>query len=360
MAEPTGLAAARGALVLDDLIALNDEIAALVRTGVPLERGLREAGGDFRGGLSRAMTALAGRMTQGASLPEAIAAERERLPRIYRAVVEAGLRAGRLAAALEGLTAFVRAYLDSRRAIGLALAYPLLVVMLAYGLLVLFVVQVVPRFLTTFASIRIPVPETLRWLGYLSATVVYWGTLVPALLVGGIALWAWTGTSAGFRPGRGSALLRMFPWMRGLLRQYEAANFADLLSLLIEHSVPYPEALVLASEATGDRAVIRLGRTLAEAAERGDPPVAPEDAKRALPPLLLWLLATGRSQATLAGSLRSLAAIYRKQAEYQAEKIRVFLPIVLFLSIGLSVTLLFGLSLFLPFTTLLKDLATPG
>jgi general secretion pathway protein F len=360
MSDRAGVRAAGGALGLDHLIALNDEIAALVRTGLPLERGLREAGDDFQGRLSQAMTALAGRMSHGASLPEAVEAERERLPVIYRAVVEAGLRAGRLAAALEGLSAFVRAYLDSRRAIGLALAYPLLVLILAYGLFVLLVVQVVPRFIATFATFRIPIPDSLRWLGYLSETVLYWGTLVPVLLAGAVTFWAWSGTSAGFRPGRAWALLRVFPWMRTLLRQYEAANFAELLGLLVEHNVPYPEALVLASEATGDRSVIRLGRALAAAVERGDPPAVPDDSDRVLPPLLNWLLATGQSQATLAGSLRGLAAIYRKQAEHQAEKIRVFLPVILIMVIGLSATLLFGLSLFLPFTTLLEDLANLG
>ena len=120
MTELAGAGSSRESLTLDHLIALNDEIAALVRTGLPLERGLREVGGDFHGRLGRAMTVLAERMSRGESLPEALTAERERLPRIYRAVVEAGLRAGRLAAALEGLTGFVRAYLDSRQAIGLA------------------------------------------------------------------------------------------------------------------------------------------------------------------------------------------------------------------------------------------------
>ena len=145
---------------LDHLIALNDEIAALVRTGLPLERGLREVGGDFRGRLSRAMTDLAERMSRGESLPEALTAEGKRLPRIYRAVVEAGLRAGRLAAALEGLAGFVRAYLDSRRAIGLALCYPLMVLTLAYGLFVLLVVQVVSRFLGDVRDV--PDPDTRR------------------------------------------------------------------------------------------------------------------------------------------------------------------------------------------------------
>src|SRR6185437_8000132 len=77
-------------ITLDQLVALNDEIAALVRAGLPLERGLREVGGDLPGRLGTTMTALAGRLSRGASLPEAIEAERARLPRIYRAIVEAG------------------------------------------------------------------------------------------------------------------------------------------------------------------------------------------------------------------------------------------------------------------------------
>jgi general secretion pathway protein F len=188
---------------------------------------------------------------------------------------------------------------------------------------------------------------------------VYWGALLPALLVVGIALWGWSGTSAGFQPGRAWSVVRVFPWMGRMLRHYEAANFADLLGLLLEHGVPYPEALGLAAEATGDRSLVRLGSTLAAAVERGDPPAVAAGAGRTLPPLLLWLLTNGQHQAPLAGSLHGLAAIYRKQAVHQAEKIRVFLPIVLLVAIGLSAALLFGLCLFLPFTNLLEKLAIP-
>ena len=37
----------------EQLIALNDEIAALIRSGIPLELGLREFGGDAKGALGR-------------------------------------------------------------------------------------------------------------------------------------------------------------------------------------------------------------------------------------------------------------------------------------------------------------------
>jgi len=92
---------------LDDLIALNDEIAALVRAGVPLEMGLAELGGDLPGRLGRFATALAQRTAQGESLAQAIAGDAGQLPQAYRAVVEAGVRAGRLPAALEAVAAIL-------------------------------------------------------------------------------------------------------------------------------------------------------------------------------------------------------------------------------------------------------------
>ena len=46
-----------GRISIDELAALNDEIAALVRAGVPLDRGLLGAGGDLPGGLGRITSA---------------------------------------------------------------------------------------------------------------------------------------------------------------------------------------------------------------------------------------------------------------------------------------------------------------
>jgi len=73
-------AAVPGAVTIEQLIALNDEIVALVRAGVPLERGLlglaRPAG---RLGLMSRL--LAARLAQGESLAQAIAADGLYYPR---------------------------------------------------------------------------------------------------------------------------------------------------------------------------------------------------------------------------------------------------------------------------------------
>src|SRR5947209_8097023 len=90
-----------GPITIDQFIALNDEIVALTRAGVPLERGLIDAGGDLPGRLGALSRSLGERMRQGRSLSEALAESGGAVSPVYRAVVEAGCRAGRLPVALE-------------------------------------------------------------------------------------------------------------------------------------------------------------------------------------------------------------------------------------------------------------------
>jgi general secretion pathway protein F len=350
-----------GSITIDQLVALNDEIAALVRSGIPLERGLLMAGRNLRGRLGRIARALAARLGRGESLVEALDGEKRIVPPLYRAVVEAGVRAGRLPVALEGMSRYVRGYSEARNAIGLALWYPLLVLCLAYALFVGLVVVVVPKFVSAFESLRFQSPALLRWLSALGRTVEEWWPLGPLLLLLLLLAWVATGRAAGFQ-SRGWSWLKLFPWMRSLLRYYETANFCELLSLLLEHQVAYPRALVLAAEPTGDARLIAGMRDLAEAVSRGEPvksALATLD-QRAILPMLRWVLASGQDQGSLVAGLHHLTNLYRKRAVYQAEKLYIFLPVVLLIAIGAGATLFYGLALFLPVTEMLRELTGPA
>ena len=79
------------AITLDELVALGDEIGALVRAGVPLEQGLADLGGDLPGRLGQVATTLAEETSRGQPLAEVLARQTEQLPAAYRAVVQAGM-----------------------------------------------------------------------------------------------------------------------------------------------------------------------------------------------------------------------------------------------------------------------------
>ena len=79
-----GQPGAAGAISLDQLVALNDEMAALVRAGVPLEQGLTELGRDMPGRLGEIAAELGQRMGGGETLPQILAADEHRFPPVWR------------------------------------------------------------------------------------------------------------------------------------------------------------------------------------------------------------------------------------------------------------------------------------
>ncbi len=348
-----------GSITIEQLFALNEEIRALVRAGVPLERGLLVAARGLRGRLGRITSALGNRLNRGESLIEALEGEKQVLPPLYRAVVEAGARSGQLPVALEGLAQYVRGYSEARSAIGLALWYPMVVLCLAYVLLVGLVMLVVPRFLDAFESLGLAAPSALRWLGKVGELADYWWLAGPIAL-GVLAIaWARSGAAAQFQSASWN-WLKLFPWMKSILANYEAANFCELLALLLEHQVTYPEALELAADSTGNPRMMRGARVLAQAIGRGQalPDVLATVKPNTFLPMLRWVLATGQEQGSLTRSLRNLAGHYRRRGKFLAEKLSVFLPTLIMVALGASATLFYALALFVPIIKLLGQLST--
>jgi general secretion pathway protein F len=344
-------------LSLDHLIALNDEIAALVRAGIPLERGLMNVGSDLPGRLGTVSRSLAESMGEGKSLSEAIVSTGRQLPPLYRVVVEAGVRSGRLTSALESLANYARNYAEMRRALGLALLYPLIVSMLAYGLFLGFATQIAPRFVVAYTSLQLPVQHLLVALAWLGERAVYWGPVIPGFVLILACAWYWSGRAGAFPARRTGALFALIPWMGGMLANVRAASFADLLGLLVAHEVPLADAVELAAESTGDSKMIQGSATVAAGIRRGDSVEALTREAPGIPPMLRWLIATGYRQGSLVPALNHAAASYRRRATNQASLIRAMLPSVLLLVVGATGTIFFTVTIIYPFTRLLSQLA---
>ena len=349
-----------GSITLDQFIALNDELAALVRAGVPLERGLIEAGRDLQGRLGAISTELGHRMGEGMRLPEAIEASGGRMPDVYRAVVEAGVRSGRLSQALEGMASIAKGYAEARRAVGMALFYPLIVSCLAYALAVFFVTAITPRFISALQGLGLPPIRALGFLERLGDTAIYWAPIPPILLGLAALRWAWSGRSVVLEGGAFGRLLNKIPLVGSMIGSYRAASFTGLLSLLIEHRVPLDEAIRLAGEASADREFRDSAGRFADSIRRGGTPDdAPSRTSGAFPPLLSWMLTVGHRQGDLPRALEQLALTYRLRARSRADLLKLALPSLCLMVLGVGAVLVYALMLFIPLLNLYDELALP-
>lgn len=342
---------------VDELLSLNDEIAALVRAGVPLEQGLADLGRDLPGPAGRAAADLAERLARGDTLEQALAASQGGLPPLYLSIVTAGLKTGRLAAALEGLTAAARRIAELRQATATALIYPMLVFLLGWGLFLGFVLFFAPTVLPSFRDFEAPSAGVIAWFADLGDTWGRWGLLVPIAVLLAVGIWCWRSRQAvslgsgrwlGWIPGAGD-LLRLCHW----------AAFADILALLIDERVALPEALRLAAAASGSRFIAGDAEALAGLVERGAQPREYIDRAGRFPPLVAWFLSSGAERGVLVSALRHAAASYHERARQRAEAVQTFLPVGLTLAIGGSTALAYALVMFLPWFNLLHTLSEP-
>ncbi|MBN2295456.1 MAG: type II secretion system F family protein [Pirellulales bacterium] len=349
---------------LDQLLFLNDEIVAMIRAGIPLEKGLFALGDDLPGRLGRVSKSLAQSLESGMSLEETLALHDHQFPAVYRAVIRAGVRSGRLPAAFESLADTIRRVRDARRAVASALAYPLMVAAIAWGFFVFYVIYLAPPMAATFADAAPAGRFLLDMTVSLGQTVQYWGPGVPlVILILVIFWWRQSGRDALSQPWWNSIFFGLCPWLGRMIRAARTATFVDILNLLVRNDVPLDEALLLAAESSADARTLSSIQPLAEAITRGEysPEIifATREQIIPLPPLLAWIMSAGGPRGTLLSALDHAAKVYHRRARRHAESARLMVPIVLGMFVGGSVTLLWALVVFVPYISILKSIALP-
>lgn len=350
---------------LEDLLALNDEIAGLVRAGLPLDLGLRQLSSSTLGGLSALSNRVAERVAIGASLEQALKDEGEHVPPIYLAVVQAGLRSGRLSDALELVSSLGRSLLELHRRVVLALIYPGLVLSFGYVLFVGMLLTLVPLLISTHEMLHIEPSFLTRCLHGLWQSVGAWGAALPVLLlvvwfIAGLIGKAFASGSLGRLMSGRVHQFAWLPWMPPIIRNFDYAAFTQLLRLLLQHSTPLPEALLLAGHATGNARLTDAMQRVADGVRHGEPLASLLHVEHGLPSFLCSMLVMGERHQSLDATLAQTSEVYQRRAERYVHLSRVVLPIVLTCVIGGLFTLFYGVALLGPLTELLDQLASPA
>ncbi len=351
--------------VLNDVLLLNAEIAAMVRAGIPLELGLRRLSQTVSGRLGELAERLVVRLEQGDSLVTAIRAEETLVSPLYAAVVEAGLRADRLPAALDGLVTFGRTLQETRRRVQLALLYPAIVAVIAWVLLLLFVAVLAPAVVEAWDPLSTGRAYWLPLLLQAQTSVLWWGPGIPLAVVLLLYLLSalgrsWSDTEfIGREPGgRGMMSGTWIPGVPGIYRDLDRANVARMLGLLLEHQVPLPQALELVSRMAGGARLKSALNQIATGIGQGN--ALSDEIRRnpELPLLLAQLLRSGVVDHNLPAAMSQAGDIYLRRVDRRVTWLRTVLVPVFAVLIGGGVSLAYALALGLPLRWFLTGLLT--
>jgi general secretion pathway protein F len=357
MNAPTGGTATTPALA--DFIALNEELAALVRARIPLESNLARLGSQLPGKSGALAERIGRRLESGQDFVSAMDAECKSMPPSYRAALAAGVQSGNLGGALKAIVDSASRLDRMRHVTIVAMLYPLVLVVLVCWLLTIVVKLVVP----SFAWIEHTPFKPILWMSDSPYTVPVLAVALPSIVLGWAILWWWrSGRLGGSSPRLG--LLATLTGSGRVYRWGEAARFAELLYLLVERGLPLDQSLQLAGEAAGYRRLQNAAIQMAKGIHAGE--VVPKSSAQAakyeadIPVLIRLALQHAGDRPLLIASLRQAATMYQERTVRAAEWYGEYLPIFMTIAIGGTFTIGFTLFVLWPYASMLHELAGPA
>ncbi len=331
-----------------DFLLFNQQLAALVRAGIPILQAIsmlrkRAASARLRAVLGDVEDQIRG----GAALSQAFASQGGIFPRIYTASILAGERSGALDEVLLRYVTYMRRNVALRRKIRGALAYPLFL-LFASGCMVTFLtVYVVPRMSDLFSGLaggELPIVTQIvvglsKWL---TSNVIWFG---PLFIGGIIALFLWSRTEAGRL--RVDAFILKIPLAGNLVMQLSVAQVTRSLATLLAGGITLVESWEIAAESITNRELRRRSSAILPMIREGRSFTESLEAAKWVPPLAVDMVGIGERSGSLREMLDEVAVFYDGESEVRLEQLTTTLePAILVVMGGIVVTIL--LAIYLP------------
>lgn len=231
-------------------------LSSLLSAGVPLSKALtiliREAASPAA---SIQWKMVYDRVVDGLSLADAMSRSPKTFPRVYVAMVEAGETGGFLDVVLAQIADFQAREKELKSKVMTALLYPVILLILALGVLIFLLVFFIPRFQTIFTGFGAKLPLLTQIIVSTSEFMRSYGLFAGIGLVVAFASFrTWLVSEAGRRHWE-SAMLNL-PILGPLVAQFAMARFCRMLGTLLGAGVPLISGLNVARRSIGNQILV--------------------------------------------------------------------------------------------------------
>ena len=342
-----GSAGGRSRVKANDFLLFNQQLAALLRAGIPILQAItmlrrRATSPRLRAVLESVEEAIRG----GSALSQAFAAQGATFPRIYTASILAGERSGALDEVLSRYVNYMRRSVGLRRKIRGALAYPTFLLFACLAMVIFLTTFVVPRMSELFAGFGNNLPTVTRIVLALSGWLtgnVYWFAPLLIIVVAGSFVWSRT------PPGRLmiDAFMLRLPLVGKLLVQMTTAQAGRSMATLLAGGITIVESWEIAAESITNLELRRRSSAVLPLIREGRSFTESLETAGWLPELAIDMIGIGERSGSLREMLDEVATFYDAESEVKLEQLTTTLePAILVFMGGVVVIIL--LAIYLP------------
>jgi type IV pilus assembly protein PilC len=339
------------------LTSFTRQLATLVDAGLPLLRGLRvlekqERNATLKGILSELALSIEG----GSTFSEALAQHPKTFNRLFVNMVKAGELGGVLEVVLKRLAEFSEKAQKIKGKVKAALFYPIAVMIVACGILIMLMVFVVPKFQEVFAGMGMKLPtftllvlgisnviknNILMTLGIAVVSVIVFLLIINKTILGRL-LWD-------------KFKLKM-PALGPVISKVAISRFTRTLGTLVSSGVPILQALTIVKETAGNVVISNAVAKVHESVKEGETITAPLESSNVFPPMVVSMVDVGEQTGALPEMLMRIADDYDEQVDNAVAAMTSLLEPIMIIFLAVIVGSIV-IAMFLPLISMISNMS---
>src|SRR6516162_11015212 len=346
-----------GGVEAKELAIFTRQFSVMIDAGLPLVQCLEIlAGQQENKTFQKVLTNTREMVESGSTLSAAMKSSPKVFDALYTNMVEAGETGGILDTILQRLSGYIEKNVKLQRAVKSALVYPVGVLTIAAGVIILLLWKVVPIFATLFAGLGVSLPLPTRIVIMASHFVgsIFGFLIFVGAIAGVVGIKIWYGTPGG-RMALDTLLLKL-PILGALLRKIAVARFTRTLGTLISSGVPILEGLDITAKTSGNAVIERALTKVRKALEEGKSLTDPLKESEVFPGMVTQMIAVGEQTGAMDAMLQKIADFYEEEVDAAVKDLLTALEPIMIVFLGLVVGGVV-ISMYLPLFSLIGKLS---
>lgn len=313
-----------------------EQMATLLGAGLPLDRSLTVLADLAENEKTKkVVTSLRDKVRGGEPFSKALEAQSHSFNKLYVNMVRAGEVGGTLDVTLDRLAEYLANSKDLKDSVVSALIYPILLVVLAIGSLILLLVYVIPQFTPIFEELGGDLPLLTRIVLAIGGALQNFWWLIAGVVF--FVVYAFRSMLADEEKRRGwDGWLLKRRWIGDLVSKLETARLARTLGTLLTNGVPLLAALGIARNVLGNTV---MQDDIAEARKQvqsGGSLAHNLAASGHFPKFALQMVSVGEETGQLDAMLTKVADAYDREVRTTIDRLMaLFVPLLTLLLAGM-------------------------
>ena len=340
-----------------ELAIFTRQFSVMIDAGLPLVQCLEIlAGQQENKTFQKILNTVRASVEGGATLSTSMKSHEKVFDPLYYNMVEAGETGGILDTILQRLSTYIEKNVKLKRAVKSAMIYPISVLSIAAGVIILLLWKVVPIFITLFNGLDVSLPLPTRIVIGLSHFVgsVYGLMILIFGIACGFALKFWYGTPQG-RMAIDTVILKL-PVVGIVMRKIAVARFTRTLGTLISSGVPILEGLDITARTSGNAVVEKAISETRKAVEAGRSLVDPLKETDVFPGMVTQMIGVGEQTGAMDAMLSKIADFYEDEVDAAVKDMLTAIEPIMIVVLGVIVGGVV-ISMYLPLFSLIGKLA---